>query len=220
MTAHTSDAAHPRWSVAWTCLLFSLAACIGPFTSDGQHGKGQLDSGATSPPGLVCGVFDRERVARMTKIPSMAQHEESFFKTYPVMGERFHLIECTVLDEADPPNELMGITVQQDYSKDDAFVQSQIVDVRPGSLKFSPVWGKGAVAPNLGGYVVRQCDGGGEYLLVANNQNGIGTAKEWLHLIESAIVRADAIGACVFDPPSENVELGTSIKTIPPTVKN
>jgi hypothetical protein len=191
-----------------------LTACSSPFQANAERRDAPLDQGAHSPPGLVCGVLDRGQVAVLTEVPPATQHERSLFRTYPTAGGS---IECTVLDEADPPNELMGITVQQDYSKDDAFVQSQIVDVRPGSLKFSPVWGKGAVAPNLGGYVVRQCDGGGEYLLVANNQNGIGTAKEWLHLIESAIVRADAIGACVFDPPSENVEPGTSTRSTSPT---
>jgi hypothetical protein len=43
------------------------------------------------------------------------------------------------------------------------------------------------------------------------------TAKEWLHLIESAIVRADAIGACVFDQPGENTAPGTSTRSTSPT---
>jgi hypothetical protein len=188
-------------SIGALVLMMAISACTSPFGSDSKpHRKFPLDSGARSAPGLVCGVLDRNQVTSLTGVPAKTQHEEALLNKYPTTGEDFHGIDCTVLDESYPQRELLGVSVDQDSFEQDIRRLQQVIDPAPGAVTAPPALGKGAAAPGIGGYVVRRCPNGTNYILRTSTQEKFGTAQQWLALIEGGIRRADAAGACQRKP--------------------
>jgi hypothetical protein len=159
-------------------------------------GHPPLDVGAESPAGLVCGVLDQDQVHDLSGTPASSQHERSTFQAYPDGVGPMTPIECTVLDGSDPQNELIGVTVNQNYTSGQALDYRRILDAKPGGVKISAAWGDGTVFPKMGGYLLRECGRGEKYLVIVSTQSGAGTATQWLHIIESAVLRADKIGFC------------------------
>jgi hypothetical protein len=182
-------------------LIVALSACTSPFESDSKpHRKFPLDSGARSAPGLVCGILDRNQVASLTGVAAKVQHEESLLNEYPKAGEDFHGIDCTALDESYPQRELLGIVVSQEPFEDDIRRWQGVIAQSSDVLPIPPSLGKGAIAPGVGGYVVRRCSNGTYYMLRTSTQEKFGTAQQWLALIEGGVRRADAAGACQRKP--------------------
>jgi hypothetical protein len=160
-----------------------------------------LDLGARSEPGMVCGFLDRGRVEALTGVPARVQHEDSLFRVYPTAGTKFHALECTVRDESYPQRELLGVVVTQDIDEKEVLRRRQGIDPRAGVLRVPRAWGDGAVAPQVGGYVIRRCPNRSKYLLHTGTLEEFGTAQQWLDMMGSVIKRADASGACVPRPP-------------------
>jgi hypothetical protein len=173
-----------------------LVGCNSPLENHDAIGDPPLDIGADSPPGLVCGVLDQNQVHEISGTPASSQHERSAFQAYPDGVRPVTPIDCTVLDGSTPQKELIGVTVDQNYTSGQALDYQRILKAKPGGVKISAVWGDGAVFPEAGGYLLRECGGGGKYLVIVSTQSGAGEAIQWLHMIESAVLRADEIGFC------------------------
>jgi hypothetical protein len=193
----------------WVAWCAAAVAVVGLLAGCGSWGGPEkkvraypLDLGARSAPGMVCGVLDRRQIADLTGVPASLQHEDSLFRVYPSAGGEFRALECTVRDESYPQRELLGVVVRQDV--DEAYVsrRRQVVDPAAGSLQVPRVWGKGAVAPGIGGYSVRSCPNGRKYMVHTGTLEKFGTAQQWLDIMGSVIKRADAVGACASRPSS------------------
>jgi hypothetical protein len=177
-----------------------LAACGSPNSDPKLNPDQPLDIGPKSAPGLICGILDRHDVARLTGVDVTELHEWSSSITYPTAGKEFSTLECTVMNERKPRRDLLGIVVDQDSFEQDIRRLQQVIDPAPGAVTAPPALGKGAAAPGIGGYVVRRCPNGTNYILRTSTQEKFGTAQQWLALIEGGIRRADAAGACQRKP--------------------
>jgi hypothetical protein len=100
------------------------------------------------------------------------------------------------MDESNPQRELIGLEVEIAPFDDYLSQEGSRIKLLPGSVHFASPLGRGAVAPQVGGYLVRRCPDGGEYLIRATARVGAGTAERWAHLFEATAPRADASGAC------------------------
>jgi hypothetical protein len=189
-------------TVVAVAVVGSLAGCGSGGGPEKKIREYPLDLGARSQPGMVCGVLDREQVAALTGVPAAVQHERSLFRVYPTAGLEFRALECNVLDESYPQRELIGVGVTQDISEEEVVLRRRSIDPKVGAVRFPRVWGDGAAAPQVGGYVIRRCPNKNKYLLHIGTLEKFGTAQQWLDIMGSVIKRADAVGACAPRPSS------------------
>jgi hypothetical protein len=190
-----------RLKIVGALLVSAAAATYAVLHNSIREEHVPLDSGAVSPPGYVCGVLDRRDVGLLTGVRPQELHEESSRNTYPTSRESFYGISCTVLDESDPQRELVGLEVEMVPLDDYVSMRRREITYVPGSVKLLESLGEGRIAPRTGGYLVRRCPQGGEYLIRANTQVGAGTAEQWAEIFEETAPRADRSGACSSKPP-------------------
>ncbi|MGL5828752.1 MAG: hypothetical protein ACRC0L_04185 [Angustibacter sp.] len=176
-----------------------LSACgQAPAKPGAQSGSSR--TGAASAAGLVCGVIDQSHVSDIFELPAAEQNAKTELSAYPQNSAEFTDVSCTI-SSTTQPREVLSLEITRgpfnekprwNFLKE---LQDDTASV-PEALSLPSMLGEGRVAPGVGGYIIRECPKGGQYLLAVTTRTQSGTATKWLRLLSAAVPLADDLGAC------------------------
>ncbi len=177
-----------------------LVACGQAQIDPGTSARAQLGT-AVSPPGLTCGVLDKSHVADIFGADTDRLGQTTALDAFPENSQEFTSVRCSVNLKSGPKSQLVMLNVyrnakeseqqEQEFQKVKAKVKST-----SDTLTLPALFGEGAVATGIGGFLSRECRDGKSYSLLVSTDTGKGSATKWLRLINSAIPLVDGLGAC------------------------
>ncbi len=176
-----------------------ISACGQAEVDPGSQSPAQLGK-ATSPQGLICGVIDQSHISDIFGVSPEKQSAKTDLKEFPKNSKEFDSVSCSV-SNSENQGDLLSLEIsrgpfnekpQWNFLKD---LERETKDV-PDALTLPSMLGEGIAAPGVGGYIVRECPGGKQYLLAVTTRANSGSATKWLRLLSAAVPLADALGAC------------------------